>query len=193
MHRAIQPVFEAFKKGLDLQPELFGKIKFYFIGTSYAPAGKGIPTILPLAKQYAVEAHVVEITDRISYYHSLLTLQQADALFIPGSDDPQYTASKIYPYVLAQKPLIAIFNKQSSAAEVLDTCTGNAGILTFDKEGPNLADTLYPTLIQLAEGLLKPVTILKSFEQYSAENLTGKQVALFNETLKYFEATHTNA
>ena len=41
---AVTPVFEALKKGMADQPELFNNLKFYFIGTSYAPAGTGAPT-----------------------------------------------------------------------------------------------------------------------------------------------------
>jgi hypothetical protein len=193
MHKAIKPVFEALQKGLLNQPELFGKLKFYFIGTSYAPKGEGIPTILPLAKQYGVESNVVEITDRISYYHSLITLQQADALFIPGSDDPQYTASKIYPYLLMQKPLLAIFNKNSNAVEVLNECAENAVVLTFDDTNMGLTDSLYPIFDQWANGLFNPLKLLKKFENYSAKELTGKQVELFNKSIKYFETNNTNA
>jgi hypothetical protein len=120
MYNAIRPVFETLKKGLDNDPALFKKIKLYFIGTSYAPAGQEAATILPYAKQLGVESQVVEITARIGYYHTLTTLQQADALFIPGSDDPQYTASKIFPYLLTNKPLLAIFNSKSSALNILN-------------------------------------------------------------------------
>ena len=49
LHKAIIPVFEALKNGLASHPKLFEKLKFYFIDTSYAPLGKGVPTILPLA------------------------------------------------------------------------------------------------------------------------------------------------
>ncbi|HEY4196023.1 MAG TPA: glycosyltransferase [Mucilaginibacter sp.] len=184
MHRAIRPVFKALKKGLQEQPVLFSKLKFHFIGTSYAPKGEGKPSIVPLAFNHGVENNVVEITDRISYYHALATLQQADALFIPGSDDPQYTASKIYPYLLTQKPSLAIFNENSNAVEILRACTENGAVLTFGKTGSNLDDALYQLLDQWANGIFNPIKLLKGFEDYSAKNLTGKQVELFNQVVK---------
>ena len=194
MHKAIAPVFEALKKGLIAEPDLFGKLKFYFIGTSYAPAGKEIATIMPLAMQYGVEGNVVEITSRISYYHTLLTLQQADALFIPGSDDPKYTASKIYPYLLAEKPLLAIFNKNSSAMSILNKCAANAKVLTFDeKDNSFLSYALYKMLEDWSNNLFKPVILSNEFEKYGAQNLTEKQTELFNKTLKYFETKNRNA
>lgn len=119
MHKAITPLFKTLKTGLQNGNEALKSFMFYFIGTSYAPNGKGNPTVMPLAKQFGVGGQVVEITDRISYYHTLATLQQADALFIPGSDDPKYTASKIYPYLLTQKPILAIFNAASSAINIM--------------------------------------------------------------------------
>ncbi|TWI99246.1 glycosyl transferase family 4 [Mucilaginibacter frigoritolerans] len=189
MHKAIAPVFEALKKGLTEKPERFDKLKFWFIGTSYAPVGQGIPTILPLAKQYEVEGMVMEITDRISYYQSLATLQQADALFIPGSDDPQYTASKIYPYLLMKKPVLAIFNKSSSAIEVLNNCAQNGIVLTIGDE----TDKIYQLLQDWANGIFKAVEPTVVFDEYSAKNLTEKQTELFNEAIKYFETTYTNA
>jgi len=90
MHKAITPLFKALQLCLKNDQALFRSLRIYFIGTSYAPAGMGKATILPLAQQYGVEQQVIEITDRVSYYHALSILSDADALFIPGSDDPQY-------------------------------------------------------------------------------------------------------
>ena len=193
MQKAITPVFEALKKGLTEMPSVFSQLRFYFIGTSYAPAGTGKQTILPLAKKYGVDAAVIEITDRISYYHTLLTLQQADALFIPGSDDPKYTASKIYPYLLTQKPLLAIFNEKSNAVEAIKDCTGDAIILTFNENTPNLTTNLFQTLTDWGNGLFKQLCLSGNFKKYSSENLTGKQAELFIRTIKHYEATNTNA
>jgi hypothetical protein len=193
MQKAIAPVFEALKKGLTLNPETFGKLRFYFIGTSYAPTGTGKPTILPLAKKYEVESSVVEITDRMGYYHTLLTLQQADALFIPGSDDSGYTASKIYPYLLTRKPLLAIFNEKSNAVEAIKECTGDAILLTFNEQATQLATDLFEILTDWGNGLFKPLSLSENFKKYSSENLTGKQAELFGKAIKHYEAKNTNA
>ena len=186
MHKALMPVFEALKKGMLSEPELFNKLKFYFIGTSYAPAGTGAATILPLARQYGVESNVIEITDRVSYYHTLLTLQQADALLIIGAEDPKYTASKIYPYLLTKKPLVALFNEQSNSVAALNECAANTLLLTFGQQTTSLAEPLYKQFTEWANGRFKPVVLLPGFENYSAKALTGKQTELFNQALKHF-------
>ncbi|MBB6110919.1 Glycosyltransferase Family 4 [Mucilaginibacter lappiensis] len=181
MHQAITPVFEALKKGLtDKGDAFFSRLKFYFIGTSYAPAGQGKPTILPLAQQYGVADYVVEITDRISYYHTLLTLQQANALFIPGSDDPQYTASKIYPYLLTPKPLLAIFNGKSSAIPILKSY-GVKHVYDYEKV---TEININEFLSQLHNGNPEPPLYdQETISKYSAQQMTVNQCRLFNQVL----------
>jgi len=190
MHRAIEPLFKALKHGLDTDPESFRNLRLYFIGTSYAPAGQGIPTIMPLAKQAGVERHVTESTHRISYYHTLATLNQADALFIPGSDDPKYTASKIYPYILSQKPLLAIFNPESPAVPVLKEY-GAGNVYGFDQD--NQAAIL-EFLSKVARRESDQVSYNpEAIRKYSAEQLTEKQCQLFNKVLDPREAKNTSA
>lgn len=183
MHKAITPVFEALKRGLANQPEVFGKIRLNFIGTSYAPTGKGSTTILPLAIKYGVEANVIEKPDRISYYHTLLTLQQADALFMPGSDDPKYTASKIYPYLLSDRPLLAIFHSQSSALAILDEY-GAKYVYSFDKSPDITAriNDFFTGLVNKEIGRQKYDDSAK--KKYSAREMTARQCDLFNSVLK---------
>lgn len=186
MHRALTPVFKVLKKGLTGQPEIFSLIKFYFIGTSYAPAGKGQPTVLPLAEKLGVAGSVIELTDRISYYHSLATLLQADALFIPGSDDAGYTASKIYPYLLTRKPLLAVFNKNSSVVNVLDECASGANTYTFDAGAVADENKLYELLLKWGKQQFTPVTLKQGFQKYSAQTLTGGQTELFDLAIKRY-------
>jgi len=181
MHQAITPVFETFKKGLsDKENTFYSRLKFYFIGTSYAPAGQGKPTILPLAQQYGIADHVVEITDRISYYHTLLTLLQANALFIPGSDDPQYTASKIYPYLLTQKPLLAIFNGKSSAISILREY-GVKHVYDYENVRETNINDFFSKLNNSDPE--PPLYNQEAINKYSAQQMTVNQCRLFNQVL----------
>ncbi len=191
MHQAVRILFNILKLGLQNDYDSFKKLKFYFIGTSYAPNGQGSPTILPLAKELEVETHVVEITERISYYHTLATLKQADALFVPGSDDPNYTASKIYPYILTQKPIVAIFNKKSSVVEILSKHTKNNTVLTFPDTSSQKTEELYNVLSNWGKEIFNNISLLESFNEYSAYNLTGLQVQLFDKAISYFNKNNT--
>ena len=182
MQKAISLLFESFKSGLIYEYDKFSKLKFFFIGTSYAPQGKGIQTVSPLAEEYGIEKHVIEKTDRIGFYESLYFLQKADALVIPGSDDPKYTASKIYPYILTKKPLLAIFNEQSNATTIINNC--NAGTVA-PLNSKTIATTLIYNFLKLAalKKLSATPTDWSAFEQYSAAAMTKNQCKLFDKVI----------
>jgi len=183
MKDAISLLFDAFKKGLSIQKD-FSKIRFYFIGTSYAAAGFGKKTIAPIAELFGINDFVVEQTDRIPFYQSLSTIQSADILFIPGSNDAQYTASKLYPYIMAKKPIIALFNEKSSAVKILNDCLPSACVLTFQQEQNTVIETI---IIYIQEVMLEnkiPVEINHmAFNNFTAKSMVEKQVNLFNEVV----------
>jgi hypothetical protein len=180
MHKAITPLFKALKAGLAHNENAYKNLRLYFIGTSYAPVGHGKPTIAPLAQQYGVGEYVIEITDRISFYHTLVTLQQADALFIPGSDDPKYTASKIYPYLFTRKLVLAIFNKLSPAVGVMAEY-GVSHIYNYDDVTDNDINAF---LVNILDGDLAPTQYSQAaIDKYSARQMALNQCLLFNEVL----------
>jgi hypothetical protein len=183
MHKAITPVFQALQYGLKVNPDLYSKLKLHFIGTSYIPSITNKQSISLLAREYDIQDQVVEITERISYYHALSTLQQADALFIPGSDDAQYTASKIYPYLLTKKPLLAIFHPDSSAVDILRKCAEQAIVLTLNDNIDKVNHTLSTTLENWANHIFMPIGLTEKMADYNAKNLTCKQCELFNQVL----------
>lgn len=185
MALAVGALFKAFKRGLDAVPQHFSSVRFSFIGTSYAPDGKGAQTIMPLAREAGVERYVSESTDRLPYIQSLKRLQEADLLFVPGSDDAQYTASKLYPYILARKPILAVFNEQSSVVEILRR-TGAGEVVTFGsgEEVVTLAGRLLPVLSGLLERLpFTPATDWEAFAPYTARGMTERQCAFFDSLL----------
>lgn len=94
-------------------------LRLHFIGTSYASGGRAEPRVVPLAAEFGLTDQVTEQCERIPYAQALKCLSDADALLAIGSDDPGYTASKIYPYLLARKPLLAIYHEQSTVVELI--------------------------------------------------------------------------
>lgn len=129
MQHALRAFFRALRD--HAEPALLARLRLHFIGTSYAAAGAGNPTIAPLAAEFGLDGIVHESPDRISYTLTLWCLRNAHALIVPGSDDPAYTASKIYPYLLAQRPMLAIFHRESSVVELIAR-TGGAVCVPFD-------------------------------------------------------------
>ncbi len=180
MGSAVSVLFKAVKKGIENEPGSFEKIKLYFIGTSYAPAGQGKVSILPIAQQFGIDDKVVEITDRISFYHTLATLQKADALFIPGSDDPKYSASKIYPYLLSKKPILAIFNSKSAALNILKTCGAE---YAYSYDDTNEIDLKIIWFIKNVVGgeIAEQSYNDEYVQRYSAKNMTRLQCKIFDQ------------
>lgn len=180
---ALNVLFAAFSKGFQQDVELFSRVHFWFIGTSYAPPGTGSATIKPVAEKWNVGAYVTEITDRMPYFDTLFLLKKANCLFVPGSTDTSYTASKIYPYILAQKPMLGIFYEQSSVVNVVNDT--NAGkIIAFNHlkhTTDHYVDLCLTALKEMIEGRQGNSTNLNSFEPYMAKEKAKEQVTFFNK------------
>jgi hypothetical protein len=116
MSGSLHALFAALRAFRDEQPALAARLRLHFIGTSYAPAAQATPTVKPIAEAHGVGDLVIERPARIGYPESLKTMLAADALLLLGSDDPDYTPSKIAPYFLADRPVLA-FAPAGSAAE----------------------------------------------------------------------------
>jgi hypothetical protein len=158
-------------------------VALHFLGTNYAPKGRGEKTIEPLAREYGLADLVQEVTDRIPYFEALQCLLDADALVVPGSDDPGYTASKIYPYILARKPLLAVFNEQSSVVDVVRKT--RAGTVVSFQSGEALASISNRVLATgWLQNPLVPDTLWSEFEPYTAREMTRRLCLVFESCRK---------
>jgi hypothetical protein len=160
-------------------------LRLHFIGTSYAAAGRGKKTIESLASEFDLEQMVVEHTDRIPYSQTLRCLLDADALVVPGSDDPGYTASKIYPYLLAEKPLLTVFHEQSSVVNLIRE-VGGAVVVTFSTGEPVAAvgERIRREWLE-NERYRNPVPLdMEAFEPYTARAQAGQLAAFFRKCLE---------
>jgi hypothetical protein len=177
-------LFGSFAEGLKKDAAVFERVQFWFIGTSYAAPGLGNKTILPIACKHKLEKQVTEITDRASYFETLFLLKKADLLCMLGSTDVSYTASKLFPYILAQKPLLGIFYHTSSVVDII-TKTRSGEIVSFDGNHPATyyfrdCEAALKKIIENRGNLVN--TDWKAFEPYSAHALTRVQVDFFNHT-----------
>lgn len=182
MQVSLRAILLAFKQGLADMPALFGRVKFHFIGTSYAPDNQAKKTLLPVGIELDLEDYIDEQTKRISFYQGLRTLQEADGLIILGSDDPNYTASKIYPYILAKKPLLGIFNPESSAAKIINSCQAGVALVLTDSTSV-VFEKLKEFISDIGNKKSEVKTDWKKFECYSAETMALNQTDLFNEVV----------
>jgi hypothetical protein len=180
---AAHAFFLALRRHCERDPKLRTRLRVHFIGTDYAPAGQGRKTIEPLARKCGVGDLVTELPARLPYFEALRCLSDAQALFVAGSNDPGYTASKLYPYILARKPLLAVSHEASSVVEVLRR-TGAGTVVTFGngREVAAVADEIYQQWF--AGGpLTPPPTDWTAFEPYTAKAMTRRLCAVFDQVL----------
>ncbi len=182
MFPALRAVFGGLCELRKSNPDLSARVRLHFIGTNYAVTG-GEARVRPIAAEYGLEGAVDETPARVPYLDALQLLLDADALLILGTNEPHYTASKIYPYALAGKPILAILHGESSAVESLAALTP-ARILTFDAEHPaeGLVDQAKLALEALESDPLQ-VPDRRRLAEHSAVAMTRKLAAVFEEVM----------
>ncbi|MFV9504996.1 MAG: glycosyltransferase [Oscillochloridaceae bacterium umkhey_bin13] len=182
---ALRAIFSAVRIGLERNPALFTRLRFHFVGTSYAPQPE--MQILPLAQAYDLAAYVHEHPARIGYLDALQVLLDADLLLAVGSEEAHYTASKIFPYLLAQRPLLAVFHETSSVLEILRDIGAGAWV----DFGPNrpIAQQAERVLAALTHCLHTPYhpPQLDLFTPYTTRAMTQHLAEVFDQAM-YFEA-----
>lgn len=144
MAKAATAFFRAWERAIAAGDVAVDAIRFEARGTSYARADRAEPTLAPLVQGSVLAGNVTELTDRLAYGAMLGALAQSDALIVFGSDDAAYTASKIYPYLLAGRPLLAIFHRDSSVVGLMQQVGGGVCVaFSTDMPVDELAELIY--------------------------------------------------
>lgn len=184
MHATVRALFAGVRLGLDRAPEKFASLRFHFVGTSY---GRGGPqSVMALAAQAGIESLVDERAERIPYLESLQVMLDSHGLFLVGSDEPHYTASKVFPYILARKPVLAIFHEASSVVRILtETQTGT--VVTFN--ATRRPDASVPAISAALERILElpsdyqPGTRWEAFEPYTTRAMAERLAQVFDKVV----------
>jgi hypothetical protein len=176
----IRTIFKAFK----LEYEKFNRVKLFFIGTNYASGKYAAEMVMPLARESGIENRVVEVTSRIPYLEALKIQKEADFLMLIGSTNKAYTASKLYPYLYAKKPILAVFHEESSVSQIMRELNGGTPI-TFSIDSLAMkSEDIQKQLTGILENINSvPTTDFEKLKKYSAEELTKKHVRFFNKII----------
>lgn len=118
MAEALTVLFRAFRRFRATHPIEAARWRLHFIGTGYAPPPLGEDTVMPIAKAERVADVVSEHRYRVPYFDALYYLSRAGALVAIGSSDPGYSASKVFPYLLAGRPLLLLYHAQSPVLQL---------------------------------------------------------------------------
>jgi hypothetical protein len=180
---ALSSFFTALTRARSERPQHYNNLRIHFVGTTYVMGDRAMPSVAPIAARFGVGDLVEERAHRIPYFEGLQCLIEADALIVPGSDDPTYTASKIYPYVLARRPLLAIFHERSSVVDVIRQT--EAGIVVPFGSGASVEESATRILATWFRELapIVPNTNWQIFSQYSAREMTRRQCGVFDRAI----------
>jgi hypothetical protein len=183
-----EPCVRQLMRGLALlrerDPAAAARLRLTFTGTySAALEGQAAPRpVQAIAEQENVGELVREDPDRAPFLQALSLMATAPGLILFGSDEPHYTASKIYPVLMSGRPYLSLFHARSSAHKVL-TAAGGGLAVGFDDSA-----ALDQTTATIAEGLKRLAASPESFGKpdpaayapYTAKAVTGRFAAIFD-------------
>lgn len=156
-------------------------VRMHFLGTDYANKDQARHWVSPIAKELGVAEYVTEVPDRVPYFQVLRCLQQASALIVPGSDDPRYTASKLYPYISAARPCLTVFHQDSSVNGIMSETKAGVAV-TFDSGDSveSVAKRIEQDWFSAKQYSCVPETNWDAFAPYTAESMTRRLTQIFD-------------
>jgi hypothetical protein len=181
----IRAFFIAFKNTVTEQE----RYHFYFIGTNYAPSINKKP-VEKIGKELKLEKLITEVPQRIPYFSALSTIMHADILFIPGSSDADYNASKVYNNIFSGRPIFSIFNEKSLVKKAINETGAGVVVSMADNDTVEMLtkkiESLMPEFKKLH--LRQTEVNQESLKKYLANSMAEEQTRFFNKVLlgQYF-------
>jgi hypothetical protein len=147
----LRAIFRGFARLRSTEPALAARIRLNFVGTTNRPAGVSDRPVGAIAEAEGVADAVREVPSRVPYLAALSVLARSDGVLLIGSDEPHYTASKIYPALMSGRPFLSLFHRASSAHAILSASGGGCAFSFGDRgELDTLAGSLADGLRALA-------------------------------------------
>jgi len=181
---SLRAVLAAVRGAIDREPRLADRVRLHFFGTSNQTQGHDA-RVMPHACEIGVEALVREHPARLDYLDALAVLRQASAILLMGSSEPHYTPSKVFPALLANRPLLAVYHERSTVIDMLRAAAPSAAkIVTFSDRHPvdSTTSCIGEAFIVLSSAGEQRVSIdRRSLEPWSAYVLAGRLASLCDQ------------
>ena len=151
------------------------RLRLHFFGTSNQFGHDAQVRVLPVAQMLGVADIVSEHPARIPYIDALRVLKQSTGILLLGSSEPHYTASKIYPALLARRPIVALFHEASSSTTILREVTRPPTVRLLSYTNAPDVGAVLPLLRDFVrDPTFEPSDVdLHAAEPYSARALAG--------------------
>ena len=186
----LRAVLEAARRLRERRPDAYARLQLHFYGTSNQTTGDAPKRVLPEAVRLGVADVVDERSGRVDYLDALSVLASSSAILLMGSSESHYTASKLYPALMAERPLLAVFHEESSVVSILRRAGGPPGIrlVTYDheKRAEHRVDDVYEQLAALCDqpGDTPAGADPRVVEDYSARALAGRFARVFDRVTR---------
>ena len=133
-----------------------------------------------------VDAIVSETPPRLDYLDALSAQLDASALLALGSSEPHYTASRLFPSLMAARPLLALYHEASSVTAILRRAARppSVRLIAFSERRPVAAHgpAIHDALAQLIEGPRYDAAQVDAaaLAEFSAPSLAGRLASLLD-------------
>jgi hypothetical protein len=164
------------------------RLRLHFIGTSNQTEST-VHRVRPIAAEYGVAEVVSEAPARVDYLDALALLTQSSGILLLGSSEPHYTASKLYPALLAKRPLLALFHEASSVVSILRSIGDEptVRVVTYG-DAPSADEVVAAVACHLRRLAADPIyrasdVSLDSVAEFSAAVLARRLAALLDQVV----------
>ena len=161
------------------------RLRLHFFGTSNQSRSDQY-RVMPVARACGVADAVTERPGRLDYLDALSVLTRASGLLLLGSSEPHYTASKLYPALLARRPILTLFHESSSVVAILRAaaCEPTVRLVTYGNGTPDEACVSAAACHLRALATNQPYNpadvALDRLTNLSARHLAGELAAILN-------------
>lgn len=159
----------AYRRALERKPEMVNGSRLLFVGST--PEG-----MQDLVAGLSLEGNV-SILGYMPHREALEHLLGADALVLLCGTDRMEQSGKVFEYMRAGKPVIAVAREDGAAAQVVRECGGGAVVGGCDEAG------IEEAIIRAFEGELGGGPEMCRVRNYSREELTGKLAEVLDEAV----------
>ena len=174
-------LFEALARFRKASPNLAAQIQLRFVGTSNQPGESSDYRVLALAEAAGIADQVSEQPGRVPFVDALRILANTHAVLMVGSDEPHYTASKIYPGLMSGRPFLSIFHAESSAHNVLRAAGGGAALAYQGEE--HREQLIVSVSAELAKLVTDPASFGRAnpaaYAAFTAQSIAGQFARIF--------------
>lgn len=172
------------------KPVLYPRLRLNFVGTTANPNDAVGYRVLPLAQAEGVDDIVREVPQRLPYLEALSIQANSDAILVLGSDEPHYTASKIYGVLMSGRPYLSLFHRASQAHAFLVRAGGGMAFAFAGKAGlPALVSPLADAIMRLATDTapIAPPS-REAYAPFEARAIAAQYAAIFERQLTPLQA-----